>query len=190
MNRAYRYGLILLALFCLSALRSQARALPLPELVNEQDTFPVPKPNKNSLFYVQRTSNTNTIMYDLNIKKDGTLDTESPVHVYWIRYADDGKKKELNYIQRKFAYGINSKKLGNDAWDLRFVSYGKVPLTLKKATDNNYYVYTKINNQQAILKKIFLKIDGGTFWVPNVVYVELKGLDPATGKEVSERFKP
>jgi Domain of unknown function (DUF4833) len=105
-------------------------------------------------------------------------------------YATLTMERRKNYIQRKFAYGINSKKLGNDAWDLRFVSYGKVPLTLKKATDNNYYVYTKINNQQAILKKIFLKIDGGTFWVPNVVYVELKGLDPTTGKEVSERFKP
>jgi hypothetical protein len=37
---------------------------------------------------------------------------------------------------------------------------------------------------------VFIKIEGGSFWLPNVIYVELKGIDPATGKEITERFKP
>jgi hypothetical protein len=51
-------------------------------------------------------------------------------------------------------------------------------------------VYTTINQRQAQLSRIFVKIDGGTFWSPNVVYMELKGTDPVTGKEVMERVKP
>ena len=56
--------------------------------------------------------------------------------------------------------------------------------------DNKYHVYAIINQKQAVLNRIFIKIDGGTFWSPNVVYMEMKGIDVITGKEVMERFKP
>jgi hypothetical protein len=46
-----------------------------------------------------------------------------------------------------------------------------------------------INQKQAILNRIFIKINGGSFWFPNVEYVELSGFDPATGAPVSERRK-
>jgi hypothetical protein len=41
-----------------------------------------------------------------------------------------------------------------------------------------------------MLNYVFIKIEGGSFWLPNVIYVELKGTDPVTGKEITERFKP
>jgi hypothetical protein len=152
--------------------------------------FPVPTvPSK--LFYVQRDPNTNTIIYDLNVDSKGALDTDNPVHVYWIKYNEHGQKEELNFIQRKFAYGLVTKPLDNGKFDVRFVSYKKYPLSLmKSATDNKYHMYATIANRQVILSRIFLRIEGGTFWVPNVVYVEVKGTDPATGKEIVERFKP
>ena len=34
-----------------------------------QEGFPVPAGNAKQLFYLQRTSNTNTIVYELNLKK-------------------------------------------------------------------------------------------------------------------------
>jgi hypothetical protein len=152
--------------------------------------FPTPNvPSK--LFYVQRDPNTNTIIYDLNVDNKGVLDTENPVHVYWIKYNERGQKEELNFIQRKFAYGLVTKPLDNGKFDVRFVSYKKYPLSLmKSATDNKYHIYATIEKKQAILNRIFIKIEGGTFWVPNVVYVEVKGTDPLTGKEIMERFKP
>lgn len=183
-----KYLLILLiALLATNIVHARFEGYPVsPEL----DTFPVPQLYKGMLFYVQRTPNTNTIMYEVNVK-DGKLDADNPVHVYWIRYADNGEKKELNYIQRKFAYGLNVKKLGENNYDLRFVSYNKHPLYLRKATDNNYYIYTDIAGKQAALRRIYIRIDpGGTFWSPNVKYIELKGTEVTTGKEISERFKP
>lgn len=153
-------------------------------------SFPVPAvPGK--LFYVQRDPNTNTIIYDLNVNTNGELNTENPVHVYWIKYNERGQKEELNFIQRKFAYGLVTKPLDNGKFDVRFVSYKKYPLSLMKSSiDNKYHIYATIEKKQAILNRIFIKIEGGTFWVPNVVYVEVKGTDPATGKEIMERFKP
>jgi hypothetical protein len=153
--------------------------------------FPVPPADPNRLFYIQRTPNINTLIYDLNIdKKTGKPDTESPVHAYWIRYNEKGQKEELNYIQRKFAYGLTTKHLGNDKYDIRFVSYKKFPLTLMKGADGKYHIFAFVSQKQTMLNYVFIKIEGGSFWLPNVIYVELKGTDPVTGKEITERFKP
>lgn len=156
----------------------------------EEPTFPVPTGLPHMLFYMQRTPNANTIIYDLNVNKDGALDKDEPVSVYWIRYTEKGEKKDLNYIQRKFAYGIKVKNLGNEKYEIRSVAYAKKEMYLMKSPAGEYHMYTKINNTMAILNRIYLQIEGGTFWFPNVVYIEMKGIDPATGKEIKEQFKP
>ncbi len=159
--------------------------------IEPQDTFPVPRGNNKQLFYLQRTANTNTIVCELKYNKNGELDEDDPVHVFWIRYPEGGQKKELSYIQRVFAYGIKSQVLAKDSYKLHFVSYKKRPLYLMRSSkDNQYKVYTTINNQQVVLNRIFIKVDGGTFWSPNVVYMEMKGVDENTGREVMQRFKP
>jgi hypothetical protein len=151
--------------------------------------FPNPG-SVNRLFYLQRDPNTNTVIYELNVDENGVLDKDKPVHPYWIRYTEKGQKEELGFIQRKFAYGVNSTELGNDKFDIRFVSYKKIPFLLMKGTDGKYHIFVTISKKQVILNRIFLRIRGGTFWVPNVVYMELKGTEPATGREITERFKP
>ena len=159
--------------------------------LDPQDTFPVPSGVTNQLFYLQRTTNTNTIVCELNLDNTGKLNEESPVHVFWIRYPEGGLRKELSYIQRVFAYGIKSTPQGNGTYRLHFVSYRKQSLTLMPSPkDNKYHVYATINRKQALLNRIFVKVDGGTFWSPNVVYMEMKGTDPVTGIELVERFKP
>ena len=159
--------------------------------IEPQDTFPVPTGIKNQLFYLQRTPNVNTIICELNYRQNGQLNEENPVHVYWIRYQDSGKRVELSFLQRTFAYGIKTTPIGNGRYELRFVSYKKQPLYLIKSTaDNKYHVYASIGQKEAILSRIFIKINGGgTFWSPNVEYIEYKGTDPATGHEMIERKK-
>jgi hypothetical protein len=153
-------------------------------------TYPSPPVTASRLFYVQRTSNTNTIVYDVNLGNNGKPDTDEPVKVYWIRYAEKGQKEDLNYIQRKFAYGLTSKPLDNGNYDIRFVSYKKFPLTLMRSNDGKYHIFAVIDQKQVILNRVFVKIEGGSFWLPNVVYVEVNGTDPKTGREMVERFKP
>src|SRR4051812_538498 len=70
-----------------------------------QENFPVPPASASQLFYLQRTPNTNTIVYELNLK-NGVPDADNPVHAFWLRYQEKGQQEELSYIQRKFAYGI------------------------------------------------------------------------------------
>lgn len=164
---------------------------PRPAVINDPvDTFPIPPTNANSLFYLQRTPNTNTIICELN-QKNGTLDEDEPVKVLWIRYTEQRQRAELNFIQRHFAYGLKEKDLGDGTWELRFVSYKKVPMYLKRSPiDNKHHVFVNIEGRQAILSRVYIHIDpGGTFWSPNVKYLELKGVDVQTGKELTQRLK-
>jgi hypothetical protein len=128
-------------------------------------------------------------VYELNYKKNGELDTDDPVHVFWIRYTENGQRAELNFIQRYFAYGIKAKLLAKDYYELQVVAYKKQVLYLRRGANNRYYVYTSVNNKQMIVDRIYLKINGGSFWSPNVEYVEFKGLDISTGAAITEQLK-
>jgi len=164
---------------------------PRPPVINDPvDTFPVPPTNPNSLFYLQRTPNINTVICELN-EKNGVIDRDEPVKVLWIRYTEQRQRQELTFIQRHFAYGLKERDLGNGTWELRFVSYKKVPMYLMKSPiDNKHHVYVTIEGRQAILNRVYLRIDpGGTFWSPNVKYLELKGIDTQNGKELIQRIK-
>lgn len=157
----------------------------------ELDSFPIPKPTTKQLFYLQRTTNSNTIICDLNTDAKGQVLKDNPVHVYWIRYDEGGEKKELSYIQETFAYGIKHDLLPNGVYKLHFVSYKKQVFFLKRSLkDNQYKVYFLLNNKEFVLQKLFVKIEGGTFWVPNVIYMELIGKDEYTGTVISYKFKP
>ncbi len=159
-------------------------------VVEAVDTFPIPKFNTKTQFYVQRTPNTNTIMYELNMK-NGVLDDDNPVHVYWIRYANGGGIEELSYIQRKFAYGLKVSKVGDEKYKLLFAAYDKIPFFLMKSTAGIFHTYVEVNGKLIVLKRIYIRIDkGGTFWAPNVKYVEFKGTEVASGKEVIQRINP
>lgn len=164
----------------------------IPSNGEPQDTFPVPVNIKNQLFYLQRTTNTNTVVYALNINAKGILDESTPIKVFWIRYPEGGMQKDLNFIQRAFAYGTISKKNKDGSFTIQLVAYKKKEFILKKSPlDNTYKLYTLINNKESEIKRIFIKIDpGGTLFNPNIVYVEMKGKEAISNKPIMERFKP
>jgi hypothetical protein len=86
---------------------------------------------------------------------------------------------------------LKFKNLGNRKYEIRFVSYKKLPLYLEwSEQEGRYNVYAVIQKKQSKLTRIFVQIEGGTFWFPDVKWVEIKGVDPDTKKEVKERFKP
>ena len=164
----------------------------MPNTMDPQDTFPVPTNIKNQLFYLQRTTNTNTVIYALNINDKGFLDESNPVKVFWIRYPEGGMHKDLNFIQKAFAYGTTSKKNKDGSFTIHLVAYKKKDFTLKKSPiDNTYKLYTLINNKESEIKRVFIKIDpGGTLFNPNIAYVEMKGKEAISSKPILERFKP
>ncbi|MGZ4060307.1 MAG: DUF4833 domain-containing protein, partial [Bacteroidia bacterium] len=109
-------------------------------------------------------------------------------------YATDGKTEPLNYIQMKYAYGIDIQMVDSlkKAYCFNFVSYKKKKIyLLKSPTDNQYEAYCIINNKLIVLDRIFIKIDGGSFWTPKIKYIEVSGRDPnKKNEEMTERIIP
>jgi len=190
-----RFGYLFIFSYFLVSFFSEAKAQSFSG-VNEisiSDTFPVPKENKHLLFYIQRTHNKNTIVYELNYNADRTVNEKNPVKVYWVRYSDNGETAPLSYIQRNYAYGIESviTDYSKKTFKLNLVSYKKRSIYLMKSeTDKLYHAYIMMNNKLVYFSKAFAKIEGGTFWVPHIKYVELTGRDSMTGKKMIEKIIP
>ena len=177
-------AVLLIGLLCSSLALEAAPQQPQPML-----TFPVPSGIAHQLFYLQRDPNTNTVVYQLNVNEAGQLDEDEPINIFWLRYQEQGQRKPLNFIQRRFAYGFTSKKLAPNKYELKFAAYGKLPLYLMKSgSDNTFHVFVTVANTQIQLERVYLRIEGGTFWVPNVRYIELQGLNTATHAPVSKRL--
>lgn len=163
-----------------------------PDMDDPKPSSPYPAPTgvENLMFYIQRDPNANTVCYTLNLDKNGNLNSSEPLNIFWIRYTEGGHRKPLNFIQRTFAYGIKVKSRSPTLYEMRSVAYDKLPLYLKKDAQGKYGVYARIANKECLLQCIFVRIDGGTLFSPNVLYVELKGTEIATGKVIVERIKP
>ncbi|WP_316839616.1 DUF4833 domain-containing protein [Pedobacter gandavensis] len=151
---------------------------------------PLPVPNgKNLLFFLQRTPDANTVVYELNYKADGLLDPKAPVKGSWVRYEEQGRLKPLSNIEEKFAYGLKSKALGNETYEIRLAAYQKMPMYLiKSETDQKYHIYIKDEGRNHLLKRVFVKVNGGSFWFPKVVYIDLITTNSETGIEMLKRI--
>ncbi len=158
-----------------------------------QNGYPTPPDKFERLFYIQRTGNTNTIVYDVNFSAHKTINKDNPINAYWLRYADNGEAKPLSYIQRTFAYGIKSKKLAQEnAFEFNLVSYSKKKMTLGLDNNGKPYVTTEVNGKKIQLQHIFVKTEGGNMlsFVPDVQYVEIFGKDANTGAAIYEKIIP
>jgi hypothetical protein len=115
------------------------------------------------------------------------METVEPGQIFWISYAEHGQREELTEIQRKRAYGLATKRITEDHYELQFLANKKYTIDLMKGSDKKYHIYEKINQKQVILSKIYLQLHGGTLFSPNIEYVVLTGIDPDTASVVSEK---
>ena len=149
--------------------------------------YPIPEGFSDMLFYIQRNQNMNTVVYELNRIHDGSVNEAYPMHVFWIRYTENGKLTELNFIQNKLAYGYESIAINHEAFEFNFVSYKKKKFYIGKDNEENYKCYTKINDTLSQLTHVYVFAEElGVF--PSVKYIEFYGIDKDSGKKVYEKL--
>ncbi|MDI1353618.1 MAG: DUF4833 domain-containing protein [bacterium] len=155
------------------------------------DKMPIPTGITNMLFYVQRSLNKNTIIYQLNTNEKNEVDAQEPIRIFWINYEGESDQEPLNTIQKKFAYGLSFTGVDAESktFCFNFVSYKSQKLyVIQSPIDKVYRTYSIFNNKLLTVKKIFIDIEGGTFWYPRVKYIEVSGRDVKTNVEVVERI--
>ena len=157
----------------------------------EDGKYPVPLLNEKLLFYVQRTHNRNTVIYELNYQADGNIDKKEPLHPMWIRYEEGGGRKDLSFIQNR-VYGLNVKQLDKDTWLMQFRSYNKRVIYLRRNEKNNTFrAMININGKIANLTSLFICSVTNSMGIPiSAKYIDISGTDPVTGAVVLERVIP
>ncbi|MEY4309609.1 MAG: hypothetical protein RL422_1812 [Bacteroidota bacterium] len=154
------------------------------------DRFPTPPDAPNRLFFIQRSTNANVVVYDANLVA-GKLNAKDPVHTYWYRFGEKGQKEELTTIQRTLAYGLYTTAVPGapNSYEGHFLAYRKRKFMVKQDAAGDPIALFPINGKMQILKRVFVTVDDSKF-MTTVNYIELFGKDPVTGKDVYEKFKP
>jgi len=153
-----------------------------------QKNYPKPATNPNRLFYIQHSQNTNTFVYDANLK-NGTFVTDSPLNVYRILYAENGEKKELSGIQKKMAYGVNVSSTGKDSYQFTIKGYPALKWKLSMKNGKPVACLT-VNNKTIFVERMFIQTKDNTSGITaKVDYILFTGTNDQN-KTVTEKYFP
>ncbi|MCD8042091.1 MAG: DUF4833 domain-containing protein [Tannerellaceae bacterium] len=140
--------------------------------------------SEKRLFHIERSKNRNLVCYDANLV-EGKLDTKKPLDVYWVNQEDNpGHVNGLSGIEKRFAYGYKTVSQGEDSSRITLTAYPGRVLTVQRI-EGRYVCTIEIDGQTAILEKLYVKAKPGNSL--SVEYVELTGVDIASGETLFER---
>jgi len=142
--------------------------------------------SNQTLFVIERNKNANMVYYDANIS-NGLIDFENPLDVYYIHYASDGKRAELNSIERKLAYGYKLINIKENIITIQLVAYKKRNITIFQDVNKKTYSLISINGKEAYLRKIFVFAKPKLY--TSVEYIELYGVDTRSNQPVYEKIE-
>jgi hypothetical protein len=157
---------------------------------NNHESYPVPQKTAKLLFYLQRSHNKNTIVYELNTLTDGTVDVRNPIKVSWIRFEEGGKRAELSFIQRR-AFGVKCRLTDkpDNSFIVQFNNFNKRDIRLVKNTTGTYSALMKINNETAELEDVYIKAENNAIGLPiSFKYMDVYGISIKDRKPVYERI--
>lgn len=146
--------------------------------------------SNNSLFKIGRSKDANEIFYEVKTTPNGALDVQEPIKIYWIKYSDNNAIEPLTKIQQHFAYGLKFLEVTPEKAAFQFVSYSKRTLILKKNNAGKFAVFTEVEGKNVELERVFIQIDGGTFWFPKISRVEVHAKEAEANELVVEVIRP
>jgi len=133
------------------------------------------------IFFVSRNLNRNIIVYDVQLK-DGKLNRDHPLHVYWYNQEHNPvTTNELNFIQRKLAYGYTVVGQGENEATVKLKAYKKRLLTVRRH-DGKWVGTTTINGAPCVLTEIYAHCPTRT----SCDYMELRGYRLSDGRAEKE----
>jgi Domain of unknown function (DUF4833) len=152
--------------------------------------FPVPN-EPNMLFYIQRSVNSNTVIYAANRDSNGSIDPTAPIVAYWRWYNVDGHKKPLNFIERMMAYGVKSVARGGPNGAVTFKVAAMPEQTISVDLDNHGHpeALMKIGERWIKLDYVYLQVDNSGL-LPSVTAMDIFGIDKLTGKALRDHIVP
>ncbi len=136
------------------------------------------------LFTIEKSSNKNLVQYEAHLGPGGHFAPKEPVTAYWIM--ENGRRQELNFIERSKAYGFTLKQDGRDSFRLWVVSHPEkeIHVFLEGATAKAEAV---IEGREALVEKIFVQQRANPLMIAFPAFAEMIGLDKRTGERIMEK---
>jgi hypothetical protein len=149
----------------------------------------LPDYSYQTLFIIERSTNSNVIYYDAKLGKDGAFDSKEPVVAYWVMLAEDGRRQKLSALEKGRAYGFTIRR------DSSGQSYWMTLVSQKLRAIHIYQeggkvrAVTLVGGHEAYLRKIYVKTRKSGL-LRTADYFELFGEDLATGQDCYEKVAP
>lgn len=157
------------------------------EIMHLRPEFKVPD-EPNQLFYVQRSPNSNTVVYAARLDAQGNFDSRAPVEAFWRKFNIDGSRQPLNFIERMMAYGVKleAHKAGQP-FAFTIASLPQRRLTLSMDARHHPQATMAIGSRTVKVVYVYLQVEESGL-MPNVPSLDIFGIDTANGKAVHEHL--
>jgi len=185
---------LVLVVALLSALPVSAWARDFTSQISEGSEIPKLRPEfkvpdePDQLFYVQRSPNSNTVIYAARLDAKGNLNSSAPVEAFWRKFNIDGSRQPLNFIERAMAYGVrlDSRKTGKPVtFSIAALPERKVTVSLDN--DHRPQALMQIGSHLVKVAYVYLQVvDGGL--LPKIPSLDIFGTDIASGKAIHEHL--
>jgi len=150
--------------------------------------FAVSGDKVSHLFFIERSKNKNLVQYDIRLTESSNLRDIKPVNAYWI--LENGRREELNSIERKYAYGIvHQEKLDQNKFKVILAGLQGLEIVVERMNDS-FKAMVSINGRESILERIYIKSEEKRTGLPKVLYIDLFGRTKETGLPIRERIAP
>lgn len=145
------------------------------------------------ILIIERSKNANLVTYYAKLSDDETrLHRETPVHGQWesFGWTDEFRIGELSWTQRKLAYGYDV-SINEDgvSFEVRLSALPSRPTTLR-LVGGKPQLEMNLNGRVCQLIKLYVKSTEMWGILPTVNYVDLYGIDLATGEQIMEKITP
>jgi len=169
-----------------AAKESKSTVTEMESVLRVKPQYPIPA-EPHQVFYIERSSNSNTVVYCAKLDKDGKLDPKEPVIAYWRWYNVDGHVKPLNFVERMMAYGIKSIKHDgpNGSYSFKIAAMPERTLYIGLDAQGKPEVFGKVGERWARLEYVYLLVDDSGL-MPDVPELDFFGIDKLTGKALRE----
>ena len=163
--------------------------------ITELDSLPplpgdFPEPHDpGQLFFLQRSMNSNTVVYAANLDQSGAIDPAQPLQVFWRRYNNEGERRGLNFFERVLAFGARIVHAHAGEYDATIAGYPERKFTVELDKTGTPIAIARMGEHLARLFAVYVKMEGSGF-IPTIVSADIFGIDEATGKALQEHLVP
>ena len=140
---------------------------------------------KEHVFVFERSTNSNYVCYDINLK-DGSFCPKEPLKAYWV-LGGETRIEPLTFLDRKMAFGVKVISAKENEAVVHLTAYKDLNIRICKHKGKWVGIVT-LGGHEIILQKMYAQMKPPV----NVKceYVDIFGTDLKTGENRRERITP